>query len=318
MSEFHATLLREKFVIHDAMPGDMSDKEPVVALSNRLELPFKGIHENSHETFIVRAQNMHTCTRLGAKIAQSFSEEGPLMNRHAPFDWRYAYLSITKGYEKTWNPNRWVAVYHNGRVIFEDGEVNRHPFLDIIEQCEARNKGDYEHALAVAEDAFKQAGKLVTIKHDSNVALIMGITPEEGKCGVILRGPNKTTTFNLTARKKADRVVKISQCMSVAAAFLEGIQLAFLIGMTNMKEHYELIENTSDEAKQAKEASQKLGRLNSAVTQFENLLDVSYRPERPNMGKMIDEAEEFARKILASEIEKRILLGDDDSDDWVV
>lgn len=317
MSEFNASLLREKFVIHDAMPADMTDNEPIVALSNRLKVPLIDKH-GAAETFVVRAQNMHTTARLAAQIAKDFADYGPLMSRKKPFDWAAAYDAITKGYEADWNPQRWVAVYFNGRVVFEGGQGKRHLFLDIIEQCDARNKDDYAKSMVIAKDAFKQAGKLVNIEHDSNVALVMKVAPEEGKCGVILRGPNKTTTFNMTAHPRDGRDVKPSQCLTAAAAFLEGIQLAFLVGLTKQKVRYELIASASDEARKADAASKKLGRLNTAINQFEALLNVSYRPDRPNFSAMIDDAEEFARKILAAEIEAKLASGEIDKGEWVV
>lgn len=316
MAEFHTSLLREKFIIHDTMPADMSDKEPVIALSNRLVVPLVSRDRMVSETYIVRAQNMHTCLRMAAHIAGDFMAGGSLIDRPTPYDWEGVYKSVTKGYEAKWNPNRWVAVYHKGRVIFEGGEAERHPFLDIIEQCDTRNKDDYEKTLRVAEDAFRQAGKMVNIEHEANVASIINITEKEAKCGIILRGPNRTTTFNFTAKNKSDRKVKISQCLSVSAAFLEGIQLAFMIGMTNMKVHFELIGKSSDEAFKGRDASQKLARLNGAVAQFENYADIMYRPERPDFSKMMSEAEDFARDLFAADITHKISKGEEK--DWVV
>lgn len=318
-AEFNANLLREKFIITDVMPAGGRIAAPVIALSNRLAIPLRTpAGDVVEETFIVRAQNMHTCARLAAQVAREFQENGPIIGRRKPVDWEFVYLSITKGYEKKWNPHRWVAVYHKGRPVFQHGEANRHPFLDIIEQCDARNKGDYDKAVTVAEDAFKQAGKTVVIEHDSNVALVLNISDDEGRCGVIVRGPNRTTTFNFTAHKKAGRDVKVSQCLSTAAAFLEGIQLAFLVGMVRQKLRYELISTASEEARQGDEASQKLGRLNGAVTQFENLFKVTYRPERPNFAEMIEDAESFARKILSAQIEQKIASGAGEGKDWIV
>lgn len=318
MSEFHTSLLREKFVIRDAIPADMTDRQPIIALSNRLPLSLQSEDEETREEFIVRAQNMHTCARLAAQICRDFDEKGPLLDRKKPFDWKYAYLAITKGYEKKWNPDRWVAVYHKGRIIYEDGEKHRHPFLDIIEQCDAINKDNYEKSVKVAEDAFRQAGKLVTIEHDSNIALVMNITNAEGKCGVILRGPNHTTTFNFTAHPRGGREVHASQCLSVAAAFLEGIQLAFFVGMTQEKLHYELIGATSDEARRARDAGEKVARLNGAIQQFENMFKVTFRPDRPNLSAMIDDAKGFARTVLAKDIQKKITEGGADKKDWVL
>ena len=319
---FNASLLREKFVIRDVTAADAEEADaPIIALSNRLSVPLGIPGGRTEENFVVRAQNMHTCARFAARIAQEFAEHGPLMGRKDKdaFDWEYAWLSMVKGYEKTWNPNRWVAVYHKGRVLFEShGEGNnRHPFVDIIEQCDAVNPDSYEESLKIAEAAFKQAGKFVTIEYDSNVALVVSIKDDEGKCGVIVRGPSRTTTFNFTAKPRGGRLVKSSQCLSAAAAFLEGIQLAFLVGMTNIKSEYALIDNLSDAAKQGRDASQKLGRLNAAIAQFENLLDVVYRPDRPDFGKMIDEAEIFAKKVLAAEIERKIDAGEISGEGWV-
>jgi hypothetical protein len=307
MGTFNTSLLREKFVITDVMPGEISDKEPVIALSNRIVIPLIPPDKSSYEVFIIRSQNMHTCLRMAAKMAQDVSELGPIIGRKTkPVDWKAMYLSVCKGYEKKWNPDRWIAIYHKGRLVYEDGEGDRHPFLDIIEQCDARNKGDYEKSLVVAEDAFKHAGKMVTIDHDANVAAIFNYEPGNARCGVISRSPSHTTTLNFTAKDKAGRFVKISHCLSVAAAFLEGIQLAFLVGMTNIKVNYEIIASNSPEALQGRDASHKLGRLNGAITQFENLFDVSYRPERPNLGNMIDDAEDFAKKALLTDVEDMV------------
>lgn len=319
MDVFNTTLLREKFIIRDAFadnkPRRQQDTPPVIALSNRIVLPL--VSGGVNETIIVRAQNMHSCARMAARIVQEFQEVGPILDRKSPFDWKYAWLSITKGYETKFNPHRWVAVYHKGRIIYEDGETKHHPFLDIIEQCDARNPDDYEKAVHVAEDAFRQAGKIVTIEHDSNVALVLNYTPEETRCGVIVRGPTKTMTFNFSARPKAGRTIKISQCLSVAAAFLEGIQLAFQIGMFKQRQSYDMIESGSPEAQKGRESSEKLGRLNGAVQQFENLLEVTYRPERPDFGKMIDDAQAFAKHSLSSELERMLAEGDLNKDDWV-
>ncbi|MDB5491313.1 MAG: hypothetical protein JWO78_1162 [Micavibrio sp.] len=321
MTDFNTTLLREKFVIRDAFvdnkPRRQQETAPVIALSNRIVLPLVSKDGVFSETIIVRAQNMHSCARMAARIVGEFQDVGPLLTRLHPFDWKYAWLSITKGYETKYNPNRWVAVYHKGRVIFEDGETQRHPFLDIIEQCDARNPDDYEKAVNVAEDAFRQAGKIVTIQHDSNVAFVLNYSPAEARGGVIVRGPNRTMTFNFTAKAKAGRPVKISQCLSVAAAFLEGIQMAFQVGMIKQKQSYDMIDAGSDEGNKGREAAEKLGRLNGAIQQFENLLDVTYRPERPDFGHMIDEAQAFAKQSLAAELQRRMDAGESDKADWV-
>jgi hypothetical protein len=306
MSSFNTTLLREKFIIQDAVSGELSDKPPIVALSNRMAVPMIAENGELEEAFIIRAQNMHTCARMAAHLTKEYHEGGPLLTRPRPFDWEGGWLNITSGYEKKWNPGRWVAIYHKGRIVYEAaGESQRHPFLDIIEQCDALNKGAYEKSLKIAEDAFRQAGKLVEITYDGNIAMVMNIADEEGKVGLILRGPNRTTTFNFTARKKQDRQVKPSQCLSAAAAFLEGIQMTFMVGMVAYKVKHSMLDKKSPEAKQGNEAGQKLARLKGAVDQFEKLFDVSYRPERPDLGQMVDSAELFAAKLLEKQSQQK-------------
>ena len=302
MSEFSATLLREKFVIRDTMPAAGKLEKPVVALSNRLTVPLKTEDGKDVETFIVRAQNMHTCLRLGAQITQTFREYGSLMLRTKPFDWAGAYQDIIKAYEKKYNPQCWAAVYHKGHIVFQDGPGTRHSFVDIIEQCDARNRGNYDKALDIAKDAFMHAGHLVNITHDANIAMLLNLTPAEGKCGIIARGPNRMTTFNFVAKRKERMEVKPTPCLNTAASFLEGIQLSFLVGMTNQKLRYDMIGASSDEAHKSRDARARLGPLNISINQFENALDVAYRPERPQFDRMIDEAEEFARKVLAKQI----------------
>lgn len=318
MAEFNATLLREKFVIKDAMPDPDSHTGPVIALSNRLTLPLKHDMRAEAEEFIIRAQNMHTCVRLGAKIAQDFQDFGPILARNPGYDWQGAYDATTRGYESKFNPNLWAAVYHKGRVIFESGPAERHPFLDIIEQCDARGNNDYEKALRVAEDAFKSAGRFVHIEHDANVAMLVNATEDEAKSGIIVRGPNRPTTFSFTAKRYPGRKIRPSSCLSACASFLEGIQLAFQVGMINQKIRYELISASSIEAYRAEDAIQKLVKLNSAINQFDGLYDVRYRPDRPDFKALIEETEEFARKVLTAEIEHKIQSGEIDGKEWVL
>lgn len=312
MIKFQTSLLREKFVIKDSKAKDAA---PVIALSNRLVVPLISADGTTTETLVVRAQNMHTCLRYAAHMANEFLDSGPLIERPTPFDWRYAYLAITKGYEKKWNPNRWVVVYHKGQPVYQDGETKHHPFLDIIEQCDARNQDDYEQSVHVAERAFQKAGKKVDIEHDASVASIINMNGEEAKCGVILRNPHKTTTFSFTATEKAGRRVKPSQCMSVSAAFLEGVQLAFFVGMTNIKIKLEMVTKSSEEGLKSRDSSQKIARLNGAVTQFENFANVQYRPDKPNFSKIIDEAEAYAKNMFAEQIKQRIAAGEET--EWI-
>jgi hypothetical protein len=300
MKDFNTSLLREKFTIRDA-PSDAKrgrESPPVVAVSNRIVLPLANHLGNVGETLVIRAQTMHGCLRMAARVIQEFQDSGPVTSRPMPLDWKYLWMSVNKGYEEKFNPDRWVAVYHKGRVIYEDGQARRHPFLDIIEQCDTRNQDSYEHAVAVAEDAFKQAGRQVTIGHDSNVALVLNADPGEVRCGVIVRSSSRTMTFSFTARPKAGHAPRIAQCLGASASFLEGIHLAHQIGIIRQKQLYNMIDPASGESEKAHEAMEKLESLNDAIRQFENLASVSYRPERPDFSQMIESAQASARQDL--------------------
>lgn len=296
-NEVSATLMREKFIIAEIM-DDGASAEPIMAFSNRLNLPLRSASGMIAENFIIRAQNMHVCTRMAAHLARDFQDTGPLINRQKPYDWEQAFNNVVRGYERDWNADLWVAIYYKGRVIFDKGPGTRHSFLDVIEQCDALNKGDYGQSLEIAKDAFQQAGKTVTIAHDVNIALVLHVSAQEGRCGIILRIPERTMTFNFTAKRKHKQPVKLSQCLAVSAAFLEGIQLSFQVGVAKKKLQYDLIAPLSQENRMARAAGQKLGSLNKTIDQFENLLDVTYRPERPSFKEISESAERYAQKSL--------------------
>ena len=314
MDKFNTSLLREKFLIQS---GDKKE-EPIIALSNRIVIHLVSPDGIDDETFVIRTQNMHSCARLAAAIVKDFSEKGTLANRSVPVSWQGLWDDVVKGYEKDWNPSIWCAIYHKGRVIYRDG--NHHPFLDIIEQCDAaNNQGDYPSSIQLAEDIFGQAGKKVEIDHDSNVALITSTTPEKAKCGIIARAATGTTTFNYTATPKegSERRIHPYTAISVAASFLEAIQLAFQIGLMAKKKEYGLIEKYSDEDRQHRRATNRMANLNRAISNFETFFTVVYRPDRPTFPQMVSKAEEVALKILRPQIEKKLAEGKIDPKDWI-
>lgn len=282
MKDFNTSLLREKFTIHDLGTSGKDDPSiPVVAVSNRLILPLTNHLGHDGETFAVRAQTMHGCLRMAACVVDEFRERGAITDRTTPLEWGGVWAAINKGFEEKFNPGRWASLYHKGRVVFQGGPAQHHPFLDIIEQCDARNQGSYEDSILVAEDAFRQAGRLVEIEHDSNVALVMNVESGGLRCGVIVRTQQKTMTFSLTARPKAGNKSDIPQCLNASANFLEGIHLAHQIGMAKPS---------------SPELMERLHSLKDAIQRFENTADVTYRPERPDFGKMIDSTRTFARQ----------------------
>lgn len=314
--EFKTSLLREKFVLRDPA-GDNADTPPIIALSNRMVVPLANRFGDHAETYVIRTQNMHSCTRLAAAIAKEYYEHGPIMSRDYNFNWGQLWNDVIKGYEKDWNPDIWAAVYYKGRVVFEDGE--RHGFLDIIEKCDTANKQDYTQSVLFAESAFRQAGKAIKIEHDSNIALIVSIKEDEAKCGIILRGATRKTTFNYTVKtKKLDGdPIRIPTILTAAAAFLEGVQLAFAVGMINRKRDSEMIDKYSDEDRKGKRGAERLINLGKAIESLERKYVVSYRPDRPDFPALVKQSEEIAMKILRPQIEAKLATGEIDMSQWV-
>lgn len=314
MQEFKTSLLREKFILH---PFN-KDEDEIIALSNRMSIPLKSKDGLDNETYIVRTQNMHSCARMSASIVKEFTEHGSLSERAMPVNWKILWGDVIKGYEKDWNPYIWCAIYHKGRVVFEYGE--HHPFLDIIEQCDTANKGEYIESIKFAENAFGQAGKKVTIEHDSNIALISSTTETKAKSGIIVRAATGATTFNYTATAREDSPLTIHPytTLTVSAAFLEAIQLSFQVGLMNKKQQFKLIEKYSDEERQHRRATNRLANLNSAIGNYEDNFNVNYRPDRPTIKDMLLKSEEFAVKILKPQIEEKLADGTLDAKDWVI
>ena len=318
MSEFRTSLLREKFTITEKNPTNDVEVKPAIALSNRVVVPLLSNDALDNETFIVRTQNMHTCARFAGAVMKEFFEHGTIANRATPLSWENMWLDVIKGYESDWNQNIWAAVYHKGRLIYHYGE--HHAFLDIIEQCDSTNQQPYAESIFFAEQAFAKAGKEVSIDHDSNVALVASCKDTTAKAGVIIRSATGTTTFNYTtvSYEGNDSPIHAHTTLTVAASFLEGVQLAFQVGFLNRKKQFKLIEKFSDEYKQHDKAKKRLASLNRAISNYEKHFHVNYRPERPTFTKMVGEAEEYSIKILQPEIEAKIADGELNANDWIL
>lgn len=295
MTDLNSSLLREKFSIHDTDP-DTGEERLIIALSNRISIELKGVKKEQSETFVIRSHNMHSAVRMAARVLKTHATAGPITHRINPFDWEAAWDGIISDYEFRFNPDRWIAVYQKGHTVFEAGE--HHLLLDVIEKCDARNQHHYDRAIPMAEEAFKQAGKSVKIDYDANVALVINMDKKHAKFGVILRGPNKTTTFNFSVTPREKDPLNMPQCLTTAAAYLEGVQLAFELGMNNIKLHMGIIERHSEEEKKNKEAGRRLSRLNAEISNLERATDVRYRPEKPDLFSIVSDAERLAMKVL--------------------
>lgn len=296
MTNFETTLLREKFTISD---NNSSNNTSLIALSNRIACPLYNRKGELVEEFIIRGQTIYSCARMLSRLIQAFHVGGSLINRTKEFKWDRVWDACTSDYEKKYNPDKWIAVYHNGRVIFEDGE--RHPFVDMIEKfAYSDTKRPYEDSLNLAEKAFKQTGKDLSVHHDANVALIINKTENSIRCGTILRSANRTTTFSFTATlPKDDKFTSMAPFISAAAAHTEAVQICFIVGMLTAKEMNGEIERGSDEAKKLREARQRLAIIQSELSNVETSFKINYRPEKPNFRVMIEQAKMSAEKMVS-------------------
>jgi len=285
----NTTMLREKFTLNDASGGE----EPMIAAGNRITLPLLSRKGQREERLIVRGQNMHTTLRMAALICRTYFREGPIQSRKTPFDWAEQWANTVPDFERQTNQSSWIAVYSAGRTIFKEGTY--HPFMDIIEQCDARNRDEYDRSVEIAEKAFNMAGRGVTIAHDTTIAMVIGAMDERTRVGLMFRHPRKSATFNFVVEPKAGATLDMAvaephHCLLHAAAWLELIQLSVNAGFTRAKGGTQLNKRRLLEA-----AQRRIGKLNAELEQFEETYDVFYRPERPNMLTLIDEVEKFAQ-----------------------
>lgn len=298
------SLLREKFLIQEKTIHQGDNALKINCPSTRMPINLQS-GALPKETYIIRSYNMHSGTRMVAKIIHDYEKNGPIMSRAISLDWAELWDTSLSSYERRHNENRWIAIYHKGALIFSAGD--HHSFLDVIEKCDALNNGDYEKSIKMAEKAFLQAGKDTKITCDSTVALVSILGKKDGRCSMVLRGPSKTTTFNYSLKplEKTEQL-NIPQGLSTAADFLEGVQLAYMIGLNTEKLNKGVILKYSDEEKQMVKARERLKELEAQIDSMESRYKVRYRPERPNFEILIAETEKYA---------KDTMLTDDDGDE---
>lgn len=285
----NTTMLREKFILQEG-----EAPEPMIAAGNRITLPLISKDGRHQERLIVRGHNMHTTLRMAAMICRTFYRDGPLLTRSPSFPWGPNWLDYMPEHERSTNPHSWISIYNSGRCIFKHGEY--HPFLDVIEQCDARNRDEYDRAVSIAENAFNMAGRGVHIDHQTTIAMVIGAMDDKTRVGLIFRNPKRSTTFNFSVEPAHDSITKIKavpephQCLLHAAAWLELVQLSVTAGFYRAKKG-----TAANDVPTLENTQRRLGRLNIELEQFEASFDVLYRPERPNMMALIDEAAAFAR-----------------------
>jgi hypothetical protein len=286
MMLLNTSLLRERFTITEKG----SAHPPLLAFGNRILLPLTHVESGIQERFVVRAHTMHMALRMSAAISYEFYKSGPIITRPKPMAWKEKWFDISSDFERPHTPETWISVYHNGRVIYQDGY--HHPFLDIIEKCDIKNRAEYDRAIIIAKDIFKEAGRDVNIDHDVNIACVIGAMNEKIRCGLILRAPSRTTTFNLSIEKHKNDSTNLypHHGLNIAADYLEAIQLSVSCGYVEQQIANKKISETSNHAQKSRASYRRIGRLNQSILSFENSYQVKYRPEKPDFSELKDEA----------------------------
>lgn len=283
MMLLNTSLLRERFTITEK---DDSHK-PIGAFGNRILLPLHSKNGEITERIVIRAHSMHMALYMAAALTKIFFDKGPVMHYMTQEKWKDMWFDVCGDFERPHNDKTWVSVYHKGRPIYQDGD--HHAFLDIIEQCDIKNRDEYDRAIPMAVDIFKQAGRNVDIDYDVNIAAVIGITEHRTRCGLILRSPTRTTTFNLSMQMNKDKELEPhpQDGLELSAAYLEAIQLSTNIHFVNGRITDGKVSETSPEALYAKASYNRIGRLNNTIQTFETLYDIRYRPEKPDFKEII-------------------------------
>jgi hypothetical protein len=291
--KFNSSMLRERFTIQTpGSPDDGGAPRNIIATGTRMPVSLQSANL-PEENFVIRAHNMHSCVRFVGKILHDYDKKGPILNRSPALHWQELWEDCLGHYERVYVPNPWVVVYHKGHPIFETGE--HHPFLDVIEKCDIVNKRDYDSSIKLAQNALKQTSADAVITYDSAMALVANLERSVSRCGMVIRNPNRTNNFNLTINETATSgKMNIALGLSISAAFLEGVQLGFFIGLQQAKLRKRIFERFSLQDKNTREARERLVQLEAEINAMENRYTVRYRPERPNFLETIEISQRLA------------------------
>ncbi len=298
--KFNSSMLREKFtILKTATPEDGENPTSFIAVGTRMPVALQA-GTLPEESLVVRAHNMHSCARFVGKILFDYDKRGPILSRSPALNWQELWEDCLSHYERSYVPNPWVVIYHNGKPLFRHGEY--HPFLDVIEKCDVINKSGYDGSIKLAQSALIQAGSDAKITYDSSVAVVANLERTNSRCGMVLRNSDRTNNFNINIHETATSgKMNISLGLSVSAAFLEGVQLGFFIGIQQAKLRRGIIKRFSLEDKNTREARERLTQLEAEINATENRYTVRYRPERPNFLETIAISERVARGVPRAE-----------------
>lgn len=293
MTTLNLTLLREKIAVLDCE----GSAEPIAkALSNRMTLTLTTGMDKFTEYFVIRAHSMHICARMASAILQEFLACGFLANRLYDHQWASMWHECCSSHDIVYNPERWATVYHDGKPIFSSASEN--PLIASIESRQAK-AGDtgYDQAIFLIQDTCEYAGHTVRIEYDSNIGLVSALTPEKGRCSLILRGPGRTTTFSFAATPRSGaQKINMPQCLIGCAAFLEGIQLSYTVGRALGQMDRGDLSKTGPESRMVIAARKQINSLDREIRTMEATTTLRYRPDRPEFQQIIVDVQEQTKR----------------------
>lgn len=281
MAEFNASLVRERIAfIDDAIAvGDAKAgvAAQTVVRSNRILLEL-GQVEGS-EKIVIRAQTVPATLRLASRVMFSFYKNGLFGKRGEDYDWESQWQSVLTEYDRAFMPDLWGAVYIEGRPVFK---TLHSPFVDVIEKCALLNADNYDMTMNVAENALRQVGHAKRVDHASLVASIFSDSGSVMRCGVINRTGGRNTVFSFVSAGGA-QPQRVVQTLSVAAAYLEAINLRRIIRHVQSRIERGEISRTSPEGRRMRVAMAQQAVNNHLVNAYEDTYKVRYRPEKPDV-----------------------------------
>lgn len=278
MKDFSTSLVREKIEFLD--DGAEGISKAAVVRSNRIFLRLPAADDPAKlDKIVIRTQTMPTALRLAGKVMFSYYRNGVFSARAEPYDWAAQWEAVLSGFDQTFTPDLWAAVYVNGKSAFKT--INS-PFVDIVEQCALLSIDNYDAAIHVTEDALRKIGRAMRINHASNVAAVLSDNSVEMRCGIIHRTDGRDATFNFMASGGADVSHRVVQSFGTAAAFVEAINLQRVIRTMQEKIRAREAAKASPEATKLRAAVARMTAIDKAINSFEDMYSVKYRPAKPD------------------------------------
>ena len=309
MSNFSAELLREKFVFCQKDRDDKSRNNDIdnlqKAMGNRLRISLSSKNDPTEEEFIIRAQNMHVCLRIGAHIAYHFFKNSTLTGEKSrQFPWQYIYNAVTHVFEKKWNPNIWAAVYSKGKCLFKAGDAYQ-PLLEVVEQSIAFQKGPYSKVVSVVEEMFEKSGNPVRVDYNCEPVIKLSGTEKNAKIHLLKRGPEDKEIIKISIKRKKRRNIGLAACLNASAAILEAFQLGFFAAKVNEQVIHKKLALANKEVMQGDQAARRISGMQRVLMDFETEYQVIYKPRAPSFEGFSHEVSEYFDNFYLGERKKK-------------